>query len=165
MAVTHRLAPLLALLAIAGCSGPDAEPVSAADGKVATTATATAPVDDHEGHNHAPGEGHEGENAQPPAGMGGQKIPEPSVSDTDLKTMEGELAKTVASGDKKAASEAATALGNAVMQSGQPPRTMYKTALGHFRQAVELDPSNAKAKEWIGMIEGIYRQMNRPVPK
>lgn len=43
-------------------------------------------------------------------------------------------------------------------------RVKYKKALGHYREVRKVDPKNAKAKENIDLIEGIYKQMGRPIP-
>ena len=66
----------------------------------------------------------------------------------------------------KALSEAYTGKGDVVMNDAAlPPRQKYPDALRAFRKAVELDKNNAKAKQSIDMIEGIYKQMGRPVPQ
>ncbi|MBL8235467.1 MAG: hypothetical protein JNL98_43635, partial [Bryobacterales bacterium] len=46
-----------------------------------------------------------------------------------------------------------------------PPFRKYPGALRQFRKTVEYDPKNAKAKEHIATIEGIYKSMGRPVPQ
>jgi tetratricopeptide (TPR) repeat protein len=38
-------------------------------------------------------------------------------------------------------------------------------SLAHFRKALQLEPSNAKALAEINQIEGIYKQMGREVPQ
>jgi hypothetical protein len=43
-------------------------------------------------------------------------------------------------------------------------RNRMPAALRHLRRVLELDPGNAMALEQIGLIEGIYRSMNRDVP-
>lgn len=48
---------------------------------------------------------------------------------------------------------------------GVPPVKKYPPALRQFRKTVELDPGNRKAKDHIGMIEGIYRGMKKPIPE
>ena len=66
----------------------------------------------------------------------------------------------------KALSEAYTGKGDVAMNDpALPPRQKYPDALRAFRKAVELDKDNAKAKDSIAMIEGIYKQMGRPVPQ
>jgi hypothetical protein len=41
----------------------------------------------------------------------------------------------------------------------------YPAALKQFRAAAKLDPTNAKAKENIKLIEDVYKKMGKPVPK
>jgi tetratricopeptide (TPR) repeat protein len=41
----------------------------------------------------------------------------------------------------------------------------YASALGDYRKAVKLDPSNADAKQWIDQIQKIYDTMNKEAPK
>lgn len=41
----------------------------------------------------------------------------------------------------------------------------YASALGDYRKALNLDPSNAEAKEWIDQIQKIYDSMNKEAPK
>jgi hypothetical protein len=38
-------------------------------------------------------------------------------------------------------------------------------ALRHFRKVLELDPGNSRAQAEIDQIEGIYKQMGRPIPE
>ena len=45
------------------------------------------------------------------------------------------------------------------------PMQKYPGALKQYRQALALDKNNAKAKENIATIEGIYKSMGRPVPQ
>lgn len=67
---------------------------------------------------------------------------------------------------KPALSEAHTAYGESLMfNKDLPPFRKYPGALRQFRKAVEYDPKNAKAKEHIATIEGIYKSMGRPVPQ
>lgn len=74
---------------------------------------------------------------------------------------------------KPSSREIQMALADAHMQAGDsfmynaslPPFRKYPTALRHYRSAVKLNPKNAKAKENIATIEGIYKQMGRPVPQ
>jgi tetratricopeptide (TPR) repeat protein len=66
----------------------------------------------------------------------------------------------------KALSEAYTGKADVTMNNAAlPPRQKYPEALRAFRKAVELDKDNKKAKEGADMIEGIYKQMGRPVPQ
>ncbi len=45
-----------------------------------------------------------------------------------------------------------------------PPREKYPKSLAMFRDALEIDPNNALAKQSIQLIEDIYTSMGRPVP-
>ena len=45
------------------------------------------------------------------------------------------------------------------------PREKYPKSLGMFRDALEIDPNNALAKDGIKLIEDIYTSMGRPVPE
>jgi tetratricopeptide (TPR) repeat protein len=67
---------------------------------------------------------------------------------------------------QKTLSEAYTGKADVLMNNAAlPPRQKYPEALRSFRKAVELDKENKKAKEGAEMIEGIYKQMGRPVPQ
>ena len=41
----------------------------------------------------------------------------------------------------------------------------YASALGDYRKAQKLDPSNADANKWVEQIIGIYESMNKEYPK
>lgn len=41
----------------------------------------------------------------------------------------------------------------------------YASALGDYRRAVKLDPTNSEAKDWIEKIIMIYDSMNKDYPK
>jgi hypothetical protein len=49
--------------------------------------------------------------------------------------------------------------------SPAPPNQKYPKALALYRQVLKLEPDNVRAKESAEIIEGIYRQMGRPVPE
>ena len=49
-------------------------------------------------------------------------------------------------------------------ESPLPPKEKYPAALAQYRIVYQLDPNNADAKNNIGLIEGIYKQMGRTVP-
>jgi len=44
------------------------------------------------------------------------------------------------------------------------PKEKYPRSLKLYREARKVDPKNAHAKENIDLIEGIYKQMGRPIP-
>jgi tetratricopeptide (TPR) repeat protein len=46
-----------------------------------------------------------------------------------------------------------------------PPMRKYPAALRGYRKVLELDRTNQKAKDNIALIEGIYKQMGRPIPQ
>jgi hypothetical protein len=101
-----------------------------------------------------------------------------STSSTD-DTMAGET--TAAGSSMTAASEAsAPAVSEAMQKQAQTlaeeaekimldptlaPREKYPKSLGMFRDALEIDPNNALAKDGIKLIEDIYTSMGRPVPE
>lgn len=67
---------------------------------------------------------------------------------------------------KKALIDAHMAKGDFYMNDqGTPPRVKYPTALKSYREVLKLDKDNAKAKQNIATIEGIYKSMGRPVPQ
>ena len=67
---------------------------------------------------------------------------------------------------QKELSEAYTLKGDSSMYNeAAPPRQRYPEALRAYRKAVENDKDNEKAKKNIALIEGIYKQMGRPVPQ
>ncbi len=61
---------------------------------------------------------------------------------------------------KKALSAAYFKRGEALTQARQ-----YAAALGDYRKAVKVDPSNADAKRWIDQIIVIYNGLNKEYPK
>ncbi len=64
-------------------------------------------------------------------------------------------------------SEAKRALAAAFFQRASllTEARQYASALGDYRRAVKLDPSNAEAKEWIDQIVSIYASINKESPK
>lgn len=55
--------------------------------------------------------------------------------------------------------------GTIVMQDPNlGPKDKYPHSLKLFREAAKLDPSNQDAKDNIALIEGIYKDMGRPIP-
>lgn len=84
-----------------------------------------------------------------------------------ITALEAELKKNPKSTEVKTAlSEAYTAHGESIMKNPElPPFRKYPQSLRLFRKAVEQDANNKKAKDNIAMIEGIYKQMGRPIPQ
>lgn len=67
---------------------------------------------------------------------------------------------------KKALAEANLAKADAFMNDdAAPPRIRYTTALRSYRETLKYDPQNKKAQENIATIEGMYKQMGRPIPQ
>lgn len=74
---------------------------------------------------------------------------------------------------KKQSSELKKALADANMAKGDyflnspnvPPRTKYPESLRAYREVLKYDKENARAKQNIATIEGIYKQMGRPIPQ
>jgi tetratricopeptide (TPR) repeat protein len=67
---------------------------------------------------------------------------------------------------KKALADANLAKADAFMaDENSPPRVKYPTALRAYREVLKYDKDNAKAKQNIATIEGIYKSMGRPVPQ
>lgn len=90
------------------------------------------------------------------------------------------VGSTMTDGDGKAAEPAAPAVSEDKQNQAQKlaenaekvmldpdlaPREKYPKALGMFRDALEIDPNNALAKEGVQLIEDIYKSMGRPVPQ
>ena len=44
-------------------------------------------------------------------------------------------------------------------------RIKYRMALLDYRAALLADPTNAEAKQNKDLIEGIYKEMKRPIPE
>lgn len=67
---------------------------------------------------------------------------------------------------KQALAEANLAKADAFMyDESAPPRVRYTTALRAYRETLKYDAKNKKALENIATIEGIYKQMGRPIPQ
>ncbi len=49
--------------------------------------------------------------------------------------------------------------------SSLPPRQKYPDALRAYRKVLLYDKTNKKAQEGVSTIEGIYKQMGRPIPQ
>jgi hypothetical protein len=154
----HRCAFLAAAAAIAlslGCSKQDDEPIRNPAGSSPSVAT------------------------PPPSGMSAAEMEKAHSEKSGATTQDlGKLKKAhddaKAAFDKvpkdekakKAYVEATVKLGTATMMSPDlPPREKYRGALAFYREALKVDPSNAEANNNKKLIEGIYKQMGRPVPQ
>ncbi|MEO8026823.1 MAG: hypothetical protein ABI823_10125 [Bryobacteraceae bacterium] len=100
------------------------------------------------------------------------------VEDAKKKIKEGKYDEAITALDaehkaKPKSPEVTTALVDAHMAYGDfnmnnpqlPPFRKYPAALREYRKVVEIDKTNKKANENIATIEGIYKQMGRPIPK
>lgn len=104
---------------------------------------------------------------QPPAGTAG-------VSDTDLASFKtgydsAKAAYTKDSKDAKVKSAYVTATvkyaTGTMLADSLTPREKYAGALRLYREALKVDPTNKEALNNKELIEGIYKQMGRPVPE
>jgi tetratricopeptide (TPR) repeat protein len=67
---------------------------------------------------------------------------------------------------KATLAESYLGLGESTMNNEQlRPMQKYPAALRAFRKVLEFDKGNKKATDNIAMIEGIYKQMGRPIPQ
>jgi Flp pilus assembly protein TadD len=72
----------------------------------------------------------------------------------------------VKSGEPKAAGSAMTAAPEGAPEGATAQaQNLAEQALKMFREALQLDPNNALAKDGIKLIEDIYKSMGRPVPE
>lgn len=87
--------------------------------------------------------------------------------DEAIATLEPAYKKKPASAElKQAMADAWLAKGDALMYDASlPPRMKYPAALRAYRQVLTFDKANKKAQSGIDTIEGIYKQMGRPVPQ
>ena len=99
---------------------------------------------------------------------------DPAVEQARKKIAEKKWDEAIAQLEKtKPSPEAKKALVDAHMakadfymnDAGTPPRVKYPTALRSYRDVLKHDKDNAKAKQNIATIEGIYKSMGRPVPQ
>lgn len=66
---------------------------------------------------------------------------------------------------RKAYVSATVTLGTATMNSPiLSSKVKYPQALKYYREALKADPKNKEALENKNLIEGIYKQMGRPIP-
>jgi hypothetical protein len=93
-----------------------------------------------------------------PVGTAGSLTPTPQL-DAKITALEKKA------GTKKPLAAAYAERGyKRMMDDAASPRVKYRAALGDFRHALELDPTNQKAKKHKAMIESIYKSMGRPIP-
>lgn len=73
--------------------------------------------------------------------------------------------KSKSEADKKEAiTKQLTAANYLMFQANLSPKKKYKPALKRYRRVLELEPSNAEAKENKQQIEDIYQSMGMPIP-
>ncbi len=93
-------------------------------------------------------------------GGGGSPI-DTTKYDADIKTAEAKYNKSKTDdATKKALAQAYFDRGLALTEVRQ-----YRSALGDYRRTLKYDPNHAEAKEWVGRIVYILKQMKREVPK
>ncbi len=98
------------------------------------------------------------------------KAQEQALTTKYTKAME--LAKKAFSKKPKDAKIKATYIGTILKLANHyleaefmPPKSKYPASLKLYREILKLNPKHAIAKERKDTIEGIYRSMNRPIPK
>ena len=91
----------------------------------------------------------------------------PAPTDARLAALQEAYDKSPSNGAaRQALVDALVAKANADMADQEmPPREKYPAALGLYRRAAKIDPSNATARAGIDQIEAIYKQMGRPIPE
>ena len=98
-------------------------------------------------------------------GGGAAEKPDIDTKELDAKIEKAEAkARQTGAGeaDRRAAARAYIDRGY-LYYSAQNPK-LYKFALGDFRRSLRYQPDNADTRAIIDQIEGIYRQMGRPIP-
>lgn len=148
-------------LAFIGCSQSEPQPVANSTVSNATRPNNTMTVTAHSG---------EPKTAQtPPASQSEGKTRWTQSGDPiDTKAFDAEIAKAEKElkskpndeAAKKALAEAYYKRGSALTEARQ-----YASALGDYRRALKLDPTNEGSKKWIGQIIGIYDSLNKDYPK
>lgn len=93
--------------------------------------------------------------------------PAAKYDEAKLEALEAKLAKNPKDAKlKMETAEANYQVGYATMTNPDlPPRMKYGTALKKYRRALALNPKHAEAAKNKDLIEGIYRQMGRPIPQ
>lgn len=94
-----------------------------------------------------------------PRVAGGTPI-DTSAEDAEIKRLEQAIRKQASD----AQTEQALARAYAVRAARLTEAQQYRAALGDWRRAVKLDPTNAEAQNMIATITNIMQSMNRPVP-
>lgn len=104
----------------------------------------------------------------------GLKPPDESNPSAELTSLKKVQIQAKAAFDKnpkdsnamKAYVAATVKLGTATMNAAElSPREKYRGALVLYREALKLDPNNKEALANKKLIEGIYKDMGRPIPQ
>jgi tetratricopeptide (TPR) repeat protein len=104
--------------------------------------------------------------ADPAVDSAKKKLAEKKYDDAIATLETAQKAKPKSTDISKALSEAYTTKADSLMADANlPPRQKYPEALRAYRKAVLQDKTNKKAQDNITTIEGIYKQMGRPVPQ
>lgn len=105
--------------------------------------------------------------AQPSAAETKKLRTELTASENAYKKAKASYAKSPKDAKLKKAYVAATVhFGTTTMNSPLlGPKVKYRAALNLYREALKLDPKNAEALNNKRLIEDIYRQMGREIPK
>ena len=103
---------------------------------------------------------HSSENQPAPAIKGGEKTKWTQGGEPiDTKSYDDAI-KVAEKGTPKAQADAYYKRAVALTEARQ-----YASALGDYRKAAKLDPTNTQAKEWVDKIIMIYDGMNKDYPK
>jgi hypothetical protein len=177
-------ASALLSVAVSGCTH-SSDPGTAPYGTAATTATPSAapsappltvlpngqavavPPGQASAMSTTPPSGGAAAPAAPPLGgpmMGGMGA-SPTAPLTPTPELDSKVAAAEKSGSKPAIGAAYAERGSFRMNDANAgARVKYRAALDDYRKALAADPSNAEAKQSKALIEGIYKQMGRPIP-
>jgi hypothetical protein len=103
----------------------------------------------------------------PPMMTGGSKpSPQTVALQKKAQQLEAQYKKKPNPKLKSQLAEADYQYGHALMlDNALSPRVKYRQSLTELRKALALNPNHKKAKEDKDLIEGIYRQMGRPIPQ
>jgi hypothetical protein len=90
-----------------------------------------------------------------------------SMAEANYRTAMAAYAKAPTNAEAKANFVmAAASFGTANMMSETLDRKVkYKVALQYYREVLKVDPKNEEALKNKDLIEGIYKQMGRPIPE
>lgn len=101
---------------------------------------------------------------EPKAAGSGAIVAEDGGTKGEEKKAEEPAAPPVSKEKQDEAQKMALAAEKVMLDPDLGPKEKYPKSLGMFRDALEVDPNNALAKESIKLIEDIYKSMGRPVP-